>query len=210
MARSALARSVFVVLSALVACAAGAKDQATGISFADTYGGAKLAGVGTRYKGPLKIYSAGVYVNPTMAKFKLGKHKGASADAVKQDFYQDLIKAGVAKTIVLKMAMGISKEKLASALSDSVKPRMAADLAAVPKFAEAILAGFSAGGKASLGTELAFGLQGSSMCVSVNGKQCGSVKSPALVSALLRCYLDDKAVSPALKKACAHGVLGML
>ncbi|KAJ1624846.1 chalcone isomerase [Pavlovales sp. CCMP2436] len=195
---------------ALACLVEGAKDQATGISFPDTYGGAKLAGVGTRYKGPLKIYSAGVYVNPTLTKFKLGKYKGTPVDAVKQDFYQDLVKADVAKTIVLKMAMGISREKLASALSDSVKPRMVGDLAAVPKFAEAILAGFAAGGKASSGTELAFGLKGSSMCVSVNGKPCGAIKSPALVSALLRCYLDDKAVSPALKKACAHGVLGML
>lgn len=193
-----------------VGLASAAKDPSTGLSFGESHSGSKLAGLGTRTKGPLKIYSAALYVNPTMVRFKLGKYKGQPADGLKQEFYDALVKSSVIKVIVLKMAMGISKEKLANALSDSVRPRMGGDLDAVPKFADAILSGFQAGGKASAGTELAFGLQGNGLCVSVNGKSCGSVKSSKLVEALTKCYMDDKAVSPALKRSCASGILNML
>lgn len=193
-----------------LASAYAAKDPATGIAFPEASAGSKLLGLGTRYKGPLKIYSAALYANPTLLRFKLGKYKGRPADGLKADFYEALVKSSVIKVIVLKMAMGISKEKLASALSDSVRPRMGGDLDAVPKFADAILAGFQPGGKASAGTELVFGLQGSSTCVSVNGKRCGTVHSAKLADALVRCYVDEKAVSPALKRSCASGAQSML
>ncbi|KAG8466300.1 hypothetical protein KFE25_002056 [Diacronema lutheri] len=206
-----MTRSLVLAAAVLATVVSAAKDSATGIVFPDTYAGSKLAGLGTRYKGPLKIYSAAVYVSPSAAKFKLGKFKGVAPDAVKKDFFEALVSSSAAKVIVLKMAMGISKEKLASALSDSVRPRMGGgDLDAVPKFAGAILSGFQPDGKAASGTELAFGLQGSSMCITVNGKKCGTVKSAKLVDALLKCYMDDKAVSPALKRSCAQGVLSML
>jgi hypothetical protein len=206
----AMGATLLVLCLSVLGLAACKKEPATGISFSDSRGGASLAGLGARYKGPLKIYAAGVYVAPTLAKLKLGKFRGKAPESLGQDFFDAVVSSGVAKSIVLKMSMGISKEKLASALSDSVKPRMGGDLAAVPLFTEAILAGFQPGGKASSGTKIEFALHGGSTCVAVNGQKCGTVKSAQLADALCKCYFDAKAVSPALKKSCAKGISEML
>ena len=199
-----------IVLASCAALAAGAKEPATGIVFADTYHGSTLAGVGARYKGPIKVYAAGVYVSPFATKVALRKFKGVKETLVGKDFYETMVKEGVPKYIVLKMAISISKEKLANAMSDSVKPRMGGDLEAVPKLSAAILAGFGKDGSAKTGTELAFALAGGSCNVSVNGKKCGTISSRKLVAALSNCYLDGDAVSGGLKKACAAGALKML
>lgn len=206
-------RQAVVVLVAFAAVGSCERESATGITFADKRAGLALVGTGVRTKGPIKVYAAGLYAAPMGCKMSMRKYKDTSPSNAGAPFYNDLVNAGFAKAIVLKMAMGISKEKLVGALSDSVRPRMKGGKDALPQFADLILSGcerHAAGGKASKGTELAFGLQGSAMSVSVNGKACGSVKSPALCKALLSCYLDEKAVSPSLKRKCAEGVVGLL
>jgi len=207
-------RSICLVIAAFVAVGVQcAKEPATGIAFSEKDSGNKLVGTGVRTKGPIKVYAAGLYVAPMGAKMTLRKYKDVSPEDLKADFFNDLVKASFAKTIVLKMAMGITKEKLVGALSESVRPRMGGGKDALPKFADLLLTGcerYGAGGKAAKGTELAFGLQGSAMSVAVNGKTCGTVKSADLCKALAMCYFDDKSVSPSLKRSCAAGILSLL
>jgi len=205
--------ALLVALTALLVAVQGAKEPATGIAFGDRYSGSKLVGTGVRTKGPIKVYAAGLYVAPMGTKVAMRKYKDSSADSVKSEFYNDLVKSSFGKIIVLKMAMGISKEKLVGALSESVRPRMRSGGDALPKFADLLLTGcerHTPTGKASKGTELAFDMQGSTMSVAVNGKSCGQVKSADLCKALAGCYFDDKSVSTSLKRSCAEGIIAML
>jgi hypothetical protein len=61
-----------------------------------------------------------------------------------------------------------------------------------------------------VGTEFAFGLRGPSIGVSVNGKGAGSLSSYRLSRAILACYFDEHAVSPAFKQSCAEGFMTLL
>lgn len=209
---SSALRSVITLV--LVCAVSGEKEASTGITFGSKHSGLQLMGTGVRTKGPIKVYATALYVAPLACKVSsLRKYKGKEVSGVGKAFYQDLVAASFAKCVVLKMAMGVSKEKLVGALSDSLLPRMASNKKDVTPFSDALLEGckrYAAGGKASKGTELAFGMVGGKLSVKVNGNQVGSIKSNALCKALLQCYMDDKSVSPSLKRNSCAGILALL
>lgn len=94
-------------------------------------------------------------------------------------------------TFLLKMSYGVSKEKMASALADALKPRCS-DAAKIDEFEACLVRGLPNG--APKGTKLAFETGGGSLGVKVNNKSVGSIKSKLLSSAFANIYCDSKAV----------------
>lgn len=204
-----------LLIAALCGLATGRVEPATKINFKDSQGGQSLVGVGVRKKGPIKVYGVGMYADKLGAKMalsKFSKYKDSPVSEVPAAFYQALT-GSFGKTLVLKMSYGVSKEKMAGALASSIKPRMGGGGGQVlADFEQALLDGCEAhakGGRACAGTEFAFKVKGSSLGVSVNGKQVKTLSSAPLCKALLNCYFDAKTVSPALKSTCAEGLLAM-
>ncbi len=192
------------VLCLAVAGCEGRLEPATKIDFKDKRGGQDLVGVGVRKKGPIKVYGVGMYVDPLGSRLALKKYRG------KAELPAPAFLAGFGKTLVLKMSFGVTKEKIASALVESIKPRMSGGGNAIEQFEAILLDGcerYAKGGRACVGTEFAFAIKGSSLGVAVNGKSAGSVSSQPLVQALLKCYFDGKPVSPGLKATCSEGLL---
>uniref|UniRef100_A0A7S0Q024 Chalcone isomerase domain-containing protein n=1 Tax=Coccolithus braarudii TaxID=221442 RepID=A0A7S0Q024_9EUKA len=188
-------------------------EPATKVGFKDSLNGQPLVGVGVRKKGPIKVYGIGMYVDAMGSKMSLSKYKQhESALKLPASFFEDIL-GGFGKTLVLKMVYGVSKEKMAGALAESIKPRMTGGLAAVSEFEQMLMDGcetHAKDGRACAGTEFQFGVRGSSLGVHVNGKKVGTINSKPLCRALLKCYFDSKSVAPALKSTSAEGLLERL
>ena len=200
-------RLLGLLLLGLFATSSARIETATKIQFQEKKHGQDLVGVGVRKKGPIKVYGVGMYVDPLASKFKLSKYKG-QPELPTNAFLQNF-----GKTLVLKMAFGVTKEKIATALVESIKPRMAGGAKDIDQFERILLDGcekFAKGGKACAGTEFAFSIRGATLGVAVNGHKAGSVSSQPLCSALLKCYFDNKCVSPGLKAQCNEGLLSRL
>merc|ERR1712060_610490 len=120
-----------------------------------------------------------------MGRLSLSKYKSTQASELPKSFYEALL-GGFGKTLVLKMAFGVSKEKMASALAESVKPRMKGGSSGdVEEFERLLLDGcatYAKGGRACAGTEFAFGVRGASLGVFVNGKTAARVPRAFLLS----------------------------
>jgi len=202
-----------VLLAAHIAGVAyGRIEPATKIAFADSRNGQPLVGVGVRKKGPIKVYGVGLYVDRLGSKLALSKFSKHKVEELSAAFFEALT-GSFGKTIVIKMAFGVSKEKIASALAESVQSRMGGSGGdALAAFERVVLDGCAAhaGGRASAGTEFSFGVRGNSIGVSVNGKASGTISSAPLCRAFLNCYFDGKSVAPALRSTCAEGVLALL
>jgi len=206
-------RAAFILTALALPSALCRVEPATKINFPDKRSGQGLIGVGVRKKGPIKVYGVGMYVDSLGSKLAMSKFKKCEADKVDASFYKTCIESGFGKTLVLKMKFGVSKEKMAGAIADSVKPRMSGDKGAVSKLEDSLLTGcekFAKDGRAGPGTEFCFAIRGSNMGVSVNGKSVATINSQPLCRALLNCYLDGSSVSPGLKTTAAEGILASL
>ncbi|CAM9534811.1 unnamed protein product [Chrysoparadoxa australica] len=206
-----------LVLSCLaLAVSADRTESATSISFKDTIklpgasSDASLAGLGVRVKkiGPVKakVYALGIYVDEKAAVKDLDRYKDED-DLTKNDgFYRDAKTSAFEKTLVLKMARTVGTEKMVSALSESVKPRMSGGLSALSDFEAMLLAAVSKEGAAKKGLQFGFVCKDDSLCISINGKDTGTIKSAPLRTALLDVYLGKGEVSPGAKKDFAAGI----
>jgi hypothetical protein len=160
-----------------------------------------LLGVGVRVKqvGPVsaKVYGVGLY----SSKVDKAKAKGKSASVLKT-ILAEVVTEG---TVVLKMARDVASETMASALADSVRPRLGGKGSAeLEKFGSMIKAGAPNGcGK---NTVLQFTCSGGSVGCSINGKSQGSVSSSSLSKALLGVYLDKNCVSQSLAEDVAKTI----
>ena len=94
-------------------------------------------------------------------------------------------------TYMLKMSYGVGAQKMASALSDALKPRCS-DAKSIAAFEACLLKGLPNG--APKGTKMEFSTGGGGLKVAVNGKAVGSVGSKALASAFANVYCDKNAV----------------
>ena len=206
-------------------------DPATKISFDDTLsttypttttttnnnkkGGEKvvlsLLGVGVRKKGPIKVYSVGVYGTPEN-KDKLQSllsNSNNNKDEVLSSLCNNDNNTGVPTVLlsfVLKMNFKVAAEKMATAIADSVLPRTK-DKEAVEILKKLILDGVSNKGAATPGTVLQFdcgmdkdnskGGGGGVVKVIVDGKEVGMVSG--LSTPFANVFLDREGVSPALR-----------
>lgn len=196
-------------------------EKATKISFREKFslpGGSQgsLMGTGVRVKkiGPagVKVYAVGLYVDEKGAMKELDAHKGENADSLAKNeaFFSKAAKAKFEKTMVLKMAREVGTEKMVSALAESVKPRMSGSTKPLATFQDMLLKAVGKEGAAKKGMQFGFVCKPGALCVSVNGKDAGTVKSDNLSRAMVDVYLGKKAVSPGAKKEFAAGVAALL
>lgn len=170
--------------------AAALVDPATKIKFDDKLGGLPLFGVGVRKKGPIKVYSVGMYSD-----------EEAKAGASSISALRDSVKSATQTTFLLKMNFKVGAAKMAAAIAESVSPR-ASDEAAVGTLKALILDGVAKKGAATPGTELRFDCADGGVTVSVDGAEVGT--APGLSRAFCDVYLDDKGVSPAFRTSCVE------
>jgi hypothetical protein len=109
-------------------------------------------------------------------------------------------------TFMLKMNFKVGAEKMASAIAESVAPRHQGSDAELKDLKELISNGID--GAATKGTTFEFACTEDGLEVTVNGKEQGVVPSSGLAKAFCDVYLDDKAVSPALKSSCLETLCG--
>ncbi|CAB9521499.1 expressed unknown protein [Seminavis robusta] len=95
------------------------------------------------------------------------------------------------ETFLLKMNMKVGSEKMASALSDALKPRCN-DKDSIEEFKTMVTQGLPKGCKK--GTDLAFATKGGKVAFTVNNKAIGNVGSKSLATAFKGIYCDGKAV----------------
>mmetsp|Transcript_9760 Transcript_9760/g.22834 ORF Transcript_9760/g.22834 Transcript_9760/m.22834 type:complete len:202 (-) Transcript_9760:62-667(-) len=191
------------LLALAVAClaasvdAAALIDPATKIKFDDNLDGLSLFGVGVRKKGPIKVYSVGMYSDK---ETKDSMSSTAKDDKGAMSKLRDSVVSANATTFLLKMNFKVGAEKMAGAIADSVSPR-ASDKASVEALKKLILDGVSSKGAATPGTILKFDCSSSGdVRVSVDGVEIGS--APGIQQAFCDVFLDDKAVSPKFRESC--------
>eukprot|EP00560_Eucampia_antarctica_P006138 CAMPEP_0197823160 /NCGR_PEP_ID=MMETSP1437-20131217/481_1 /TAXON_ID=49252 ORGANISM="Eucampia antarctica, Strain CCMP1452" /NCGR_SAMPLE_ID=MMETSP1437 /ASSEMBLY_ACC=CAM_ASM_001096 /LENGTH=185 /DNA_ID=CAMNT_0043422173 /DNA_START=95 /DNA_END=652 /DNA_ORIENTATION=- len=178
-------------------------DLATKINFSPRLGDLSIFGVGVRRKGPIKIYSVGLYGNSTARE----SIKDLSASSNKEDAFEELrskVKSNPPTTFLLKMNFKVGAEKMASAIADSVAPRHSGDSNEVDNLKKLIFEGISEKGAATKGTTFQFDCSNDKISVSVDGVDQGSVESSGLSQAFCDVYLDKNSVSNALKESCLN------
>lgn len=170
-------------------------DSATKISFDDTLNGLQLFGVGCRKKGPIKVYSVGMYSDEN-AKSNISSLPKSNTSGALSTLRTSLQSSKVT-TFLLKMNFKVGAEKMADAIAESVAPRTA-DKGAVDTLKKLILDGVAAKGAATPGTILQFDcLSDGGVKVSVDNKEVGS--APGLSTAFCDVFLDDNGVSPGFR-----------
>ena len=173
-----------------------ATDKATSISFADGLKGLSLFGVGVRKKGPIKVYSVGMYgsedVKDSLSTISKSKEKKLALSTLQKGA------SSSPTSFVLKMNFKVGAEKMAAAIADSVSPRHSS-ASEVSELKDLIFAGVSGKGACVKGTVLQFDCD-DGVEVTVDGKGQGKVKSAGLAKAFCDVYLDDKCVSPPLRE----------
>ncbi|KAL7532131.1 hypothetical protein ACHAWF_004019, partial [Thalassiosira exigua] len=179
------------------AAAAALVDAATKIDFDDRLGSLPLFGVGCRKKGPIKVYSVGMY-GDERSKAAVGSLPKSNPSGALSAL-QESLKASEVTTFLLKMNFKVGAEKMAEAIAESVAPRTS-DQGAVETLKKLILDGVVAKGAATPGTELRFDcLADGGVKVSVDGREVGSASG--LSRAFCDVFLDDKGVSPSFRES---------
>jgi len=196
-----------VVISALVilltVVLGDITEKATGARFKESLGSLTCIGCGARSKGPIKVYSVGIYTNRANVKSKLAKMKGKDVSALKSaKVFQDAVCDGPAK-LVLKMARSVGGDFFASALNKSISPRMnGKDQDKLKEFKDLFNKALG-DKKLTKADELQYDISSGAITSYVNGKKIGTVKSSILGRAFLSCYMDSNTVSGATKDSVA-------
>ena len=190
--------------------AGGLTDPATKIEFDEKMNdNLSLLGVGVRKKGPIKVYSVGVYTN-TEVKASIASHSKSDktgALSTLRNAIQSSSKEDT--TFVLKMNFKVAAEKMGAAIAESVDPRTS-DKSAVDALKQLIVDGVSVKGAASPGTILQFDCSNESgVTVSVDGTKVGVAPGSILSQALSDVFLDDNSVSPPLLDSIVENSCGI-
>mmetsp|Transcript_15725 Transcript_15725/g.27353 ORF Transcript_15725/g.27353 Transcript_15725/m.27353 type:complete len:205 (+) Transcript_15725:200-814(+) len=186
---------VLLVSSLMLVSTLAMTDSATGISFASKLKDLSLFGVGVRKKGPIKVYSVGMYgskdVDESLSSISKSEDKKKALAVLRK------VASESPTSFVLKMNFKVGAEKMASAIADSVNPRHSS-ASDVGELKDLITAGVAEKGACVKGTVLQFDCN-DGVEVTVDGKTQGKVKSTGLARAFCDVYLDDKCVSPPLR-----------
>jgi Fe-Mn family superoxide dismutase len=180
-------------------------DTSTKIDFDNNLGGLPLFGVGVRKKGPIKVYSVGMYSDESAKSSiaSLPKNKNALTTLRKS------LKSSKTTSFLLKMNFKVGAEKMADAIAESVAPRTS-DKGAVESLKKLIMDGVAAkgAGAATPGTIIQFDcLSDGSVKVSVDGKSEGSASG--LSEPFCDVFLDDNGVSPAFRESVIENCCGV-
>jgi hypothetical protein len=195
-----LACSLLPLLLVQRAPAEAMTDKATGISFPSNLEDLNIFGVGVRKKGPIKVFSVGMYCSQTVQESLSAVSR--AADKGKEAFAA--LRRGAQESptsFVLRMNFKVGAEKMASAIAESVSPRHSTP-SEVDELKSLIFSGVSEKGAAVNGTVIQFDCSADKgVDVSVDGKDQGCVSSPGLAKSFCDVYLDDKCVSPTLRES---------
>jgi len=198
------ASSCIILLLASTGCHSAMVDKATGIDFSPKLDDLDLVGVGCRKKGPIKVYSVGMYAS-SLARESLSS-LSKTVDKIKAlATLRSSVKSNPPTTFVIKMNFKVGAEKMASAIADSVASRHSND-PEVESLKTLIFNGVNEKGAATKGTTFAFNCSSVGIDVSVDGKDQGSVDSPSLSQSFCDVYLDDKCVSPKFRQNCVDNI----
>ena len=190
-------RTLTLVLTTLVSVM-GMTDKATGISFPKVLKGLDICGVGCRKKGPIKVYSVGLYASGLKEKLSnLSQSSKVALAALQKGAGTDS-----PMSFLLEMNFKVGAEKMASAIAEGVEPRHTGDASEVAALKDLIFKGVSGKGAATKGTTFQFDCSNDGVGVSVDGKSQGSVGGSKLSSAFCNIYVDNDTVSPPLRKNC--------
>jgi hypothetical protein len=192
--------ALLLLLGDSCCCQASLTDKATGISFAPKLQEKSLFGVGVRKKGPIKVYSVGMYCSESL-KEKLATMSKSGKEALQT------LRNGAKEnptTFLLEMNFKVGAEKMANAIAESVTPRYKGKSSDVDDLKSLITSGVGANGSVGKGNKLQFDCSGDGVAVAVDGKEQGKVSSKGLSAAMCDVYLDDKCVSPALRESCLN------
>lgn len=175
-------------------------DKATGIAFAPKNGSLQIMGVGVRKKGPIKVYSVGMYGEESL-KLKLASIPKTEKAKALETLQRGAKDSGSKTTFLLQMSFKVGAEKMANAIAESVAPRHTGSSQDIDDMKKLILDGVP-NGAAVKGTTFEFSCDSDGVAVAVNGKTQGSVASPGLARAFCDVYLDSNCVSPSLRESC--------
>jgi len=88
------------------------------------------------------VYAVGLYADRIGSQLALLQHKEDQLPAeLTQKFFDAILLGGFAKTLVIKMASTVTREKIAAALVESVKPRMGSGGRDLDAFQHILLSG---------------------------------------------------------------------
>mmetsp|Transcript_24250 Transcript_24250/g.52308 ORF Transcript_24250/g.52308 Transcript_24250/m.52308 type:complete len:212 (-) Transcript_24250:140-775(-) len=191
--------AIALVLFPIADAAAALVDPATKIKFDESIGSLPLFGVGVRKKGPIKVYSVGMYADAEAKDSISSISKSNKAGALSA--LRDSLKSTTQTSFLLKMNFKVGAEKMATAIAESVSPR-ASDKTAVETLKTLILDGVASKGAATPGTILQFDCSEEGVKVSVDGSEIGT--APGLRQAFCDVFLDDKGVSPTFRNSCVE------
>jgi hypothetical protein len=195
--RAWLLANVGIVVAAL-------KDKATGIAFAprlvntNEQQSLEIFGVGVRKKGPIKVYSVGMYGSAAL-KEKLQEIRLSANEKGARQTLRDGAKTASCTTFVLEMSFKVGADKMAKAIADSVGGRYN-NKDEVTALQTLIAKSVAKKGAATVGTKIQFNCGEDGVEVAVDGQVQGRVGGRALAAAMCDVYLDDNCVSPALRK----------
>jgi hypothetical protein len=195
--RAWLLANVGIVVAAL-------KDKATGIAFAprlvntNEQQSLEIFGVGVRKKGPIKVYSVGMYGSAAL-KEKLQEIRLSANEKGARQTLRDGAKTASCTTFVLEMSFKVGADKMAKAIADSVGGRYT-NKDEVTALQTLIAKSVAKKGAATVGTKIQFNCGEDGVEVAVDGQVQGRVGGRALAAAMCDVYLDDNCVSPALRK----------
>jgi len=161
----------------------------------------------------INVYTVGLYVDGHGAKKALHKYKGTSVDGVlmHQDMFDELVdNTHFEKSLRLVISFGsLKRSQFVSALEERLKPALekAKEPAATLKSFEALFDGV----QFRKGLEVAFATHHKGELVTkIDGKQAGTIHSPALVKALFDIYVGPDAVSADAKRSFGKGLATLL
>lgn len=156
-----------------------------------------------RKKGPIKVYSVGMYSDLDAKRALSSTPKSNKAAALAA--LRDSLKSTSQTSFVLKMNFKVGAEKMAAAIAESVSPR-ASNTKAVETLKSLILEGVASKGAATPGTILQFDCSDGGVKVSVDGSVVGI--APGLRQAFSDVFLDNKCVSPSFQNSCVENCCG--
>lgn len=164
----------------------------------------------------VKVYAAGLYVNPSMLK-DLSPWKGKSANEVAKDLtvFQSIYQSSLEKSLQIVLVRDVDGKTFWDALDEAVSPRMTAPTP-VDQSTLSTFRSIFQGRSLKKGTLIFLTwLEPSKMAVSVSSnevptKSDATIESMNVTKALFDVFFGESPVSPTLKASVASGLVSTL
>ena len=169
----------------------------TGVEFAAKLDeGFYLVGAGVWKESIIKMYAVAMYSSPAVLV-------NAVSPKALQAAVNMFDSSTPSTTFLLEMVYGVSAEKIASAIAESVKPRYRGRSSDIDALESLIIEGVAKiGGQAVKGTVFRFDCSSDGVSVTVDDSLQGMASFKDLGRAFVDVFMDDNAVSPTLVDNC--------